>query len=505
LGVASVIASQDRHPGATRPTRVRRFAERTALLYALVSAIWIVGSDSLVALLRLSPQANSLAQTAKGWLFVAASAIFFLLALRSAASSEEAEPVRTGRQRSWMPLALLAGITLALAATGSVGFLVVRETATTLTRAAAAEASAEGVAAEIAASLDPERQLRAAHRLERAAFAVAGLTLVLLVTAAAGVALWWRGDRRALETEQRMALLESERLAAQELASTEERARRALAEVNRELEARVAARTADLGRVNGELESANQELEAFAYSVSHDLRAPLRAIDGFSRLLAEAHAAKLDAEGLRLLGVIRTGASRMGRLIEDLLAFSRTSHQPLELGVVDMAALVDRVVADLVPAAQRGRIEVVRGELPPARADLGLIRQVWQNLLSNAVKFSAGRPTARIELSARREAGRVVYQVRDNGVGFRPQDAGRLFGIFERLHSSREFEGSGVGLALVARILARHGGGVGAEGEEGVGAMFWFWLPEEETAMHPSSRADTAAPPRPQDVARGAR
>ncbi len=486
--------------------RVRRFAERTALLYALISAIWIVGSDALVALLGLSPQANSLAQTAKGWLFVAASAIFFLLALRStAAASEEAGPVKTGRRRSWMPLALLAGVTLALAATGSVGFLVVRETATTLTRGAAAEASAEAVAAEVAASLDPERQLLAAHRLERAAFAVAGLTLVLLVTAAAGVALWWRGDRRALEAEQRMALLESERLAAQELASTEERARRALAEVNRELEARVAARTADLGRVNGELEAANQELEAFAYSVSHDLRAPLRAIDGFARLLAEAHAAKLDAEGLRLLGVIRTGASRMGRLIEDLLAFSRTSHQPLELGVVDMAALVDRVLADLVPAAQRGRIEIVRGELPPARADLGLIRQVWQNLLSNAVKFSAGREAARIEVSARREAGRVVYQVRDNGVGFRPRDADRLFGIFERLHSSREFEGSGVGLALVARILARHGGGAGAEGEEGVGAMFWFWLPEEETAMQPSSRAESAAPPGPQDEARRAR
>ncbi|MBZ0089739.1 MAG: hypothetical protein K8H90_05100 [Thermoanaerobaculia bacterium] len=169
-----------------------------------------------------------------------------------------------------------------------------------------------------------------------------------------------------------------------------------------------------------------------------------------------------------------------------------------------MAALVDRVFAELVPAADRGRIEVVRGELPPARADLGLIRQVWQNLLSNAVKFSAGRETARIEISARREAGRVVYQVRDNGVGFRPRDAGRLFGIFERLHSSREFEGSGVGLALVARILARHGGGAGAEGEEGVGAMIWFWLPEEETAMRPSSGSETAAPPRPQDAARGA-
>lgn len=472
--------------------RTRRFAERTALLYALVSAIWIVGSDALVALLPLTAQAASLAQTIKGWFFVAASATFLLIVLRSASAASEAEPsAPAGRpRRSWLPLALLAAVFLALAATGSVGFLIVRETASTLTRPTADVADGGAAAAR---EVSPAVRLRAARRLERAAFAVAGLTLALLATAAGGVALWWRGDRRAVEAEQRMALLERERVAAQALAASEERARRALSEVNLELEARVAARTAELAQVNRELEAANRELDGFASSVSHDLRAPLRRIDGFARLLAEEHAADLDAEAQRLLGVIRGGAARMARLIDDLLGFARASRLPVAPAEVEMEALVDQVLHDLVPAERRASIEIRRGPLPAVRGDPGLLRQVWQNLLSNALKFSGTRERPRIEISASQEGGRILFRVEDNGVGFDPRLAPRLFGVFERLHSEREFEGTGVGLALVASIVARHGGAVGAESGTGEGATFWFWLPAPQRAARATGREDPRA------------
>jgi len=467
--VASDIDDATRDPPPAGPPRLRRRAERIALLYALVSAIWIVGSDTLVSLLRLSPPAANLAQTLKGWFFVAASAIFLLLVLRATAGVGADEPLRIprGRPRAWLPLVLLSGVALALAVTGSIGLRMVRE----------ASAALEARSPEARAVPDAEERREAARRLERSGFAVAGLMVALLATAGAGVALWWRNDRRVLEAGQRLAMIEREREAARELAATEERARRALALANAELEARVAARTGDLERVNRELADANRELDAFASSASHDLRAPLRAIDGFARLLAEDHAGALDDEGRRLLGVIRTGAARMGRLIDDLILFARSSRRPVETSLVEMTALVDEVLAELVPDGRRAEIEIVRSPLPAVPGDAGLLRQVWQNLLANALKFSRGRARPRIEITVSREAGWNRFEVSDNGVGFDPRRASRLFGVFERLHSEREFEGSGVGLALVARIVKRHGGEVGAEGEPDRGARFWFRLP----------------------------
>jgi len=241
--------------------------------------------------------------------------------------------------------------------------------------------------------------------------------------------------------------------------------------LNAELELRVERRTE-------ELLAKSKELESFAYSVSHDLRAPLRAIDGFSRVIEEEYGARLDDEGRRLIDVVRGNARRMGQLIDDLLAFSRAGRHELRKSRVDAAELVRSVVAEIVPNEELGRTELVVGDLPLAMADPSLLRQVFVNILSNAVKFSSGRPLRRLEVRGRREAGRVVYEFVDDGVGFDMRYAGRLFGVFQRLHG-REFEGTGVGLALVERIVARHGGTVSATGEVGRGATFTVTLPDE--------------------------
>jgi signal transduction histidine kinase len=239
-----------------------------------------------------------------------------------------------------------------------------------------------------------------------------------------------------------------------------------------ELESKVRNRTAAL-------EAANRELESFSYSVSHDLRAPLRAIDGYARMLEEDYAGRLDAEGRRLIEVVRGNASKMGQLIDDLLAFSRLGRQELLKQRIDMTALAREVVQELAPGP-RARIELA--DLPAAAADRALLKQAWLNLVGNALKYSAKRPDPCIELGARREAQATVYWIRDNGVGFDMRYAEKLFGVFQRLHSSEEFPGTGVGLAIVQRVVQRHGGRVWAEGRPGEGATFYFSLPNADEA-----------------------
>ncbi|MDD5300126.1 MAG: ATP-binding protein [Gallionella sp.] len=236
----------------------------------------------------------------------------------------------------------------------------------------------------------------------------------------------------------------------------------------------------ELGRHVAEIEAANKELEAFSYSVSHDLRAPLRAIDGFSRSLLDDHADKLDDEGKRLLNVVCSSAQKMGQLIEDLLVYSRAGRQEVSTSEVDMENLA-RVALDDLQWATAGRdLFVEIKPLPPAHGDLSMLRQVWFNLISNAIKFTRPKSPAQIEVGGTAGETELVYYVKDNGVGFNMQYVDKLFGVFQRLHRADEFEGSGIGLASVKRIITRHGGRVWAEGKINEGATIYFALPTKE-------------------------
>ncbi len=248
-----------------------------------------------------------------------------------------------------------------------------------------------------------------------------------------------------------------------------EEAESKLAAANADLERRVQLRTA-------QLQASNSDLEGFSYSVSHDLRAPLRAIDNFAAFLHAGHAAQLDEEGKRLLSKIRAGSARMSELIEGILAFSRAGKQELSVAPIDMNALARSAFEE---AAERtgGHAVLELDNLAPASGDPMMLRLVFNNLLANALKFSAGRESPVVRVSCSVVDGGVVYSVNDNGVGFDPTYGHKLFGVFQRLHPLRKFEGTGVGLAIVKRIVEKHGGRVWAEGAPDQGATISFLLP----------------------------
>ena len=270
-------------------------------------------------------------------------------------------------------------------------------------------------------------------------------------------------DQLEIKVQERTASLESE-------IAERHRAERAVRELNGTLELRVADRTAELA-------TANRELESFSYSVSHDLRAPLRAIAGYSRILINRCAPTLSDEGRRLLDNVINSAHRMSQLIDDLLRFSRLSRQPISKGTVHIKSLVNEIAAELLKDAGERVIEFQVGDLPDCQGDTPLLRQVFYNLLSNAVKFTRGKQPAIVQVGCHDHPSEKLYFIRDNGAGFDMQYAEKLFGVFQRLHTAEEFEGTGIGLSIVQRIIQRHGGRIWAEATTNEGATFYFTLP----------------------------
>ncbi len=270
---------------------------------------------------------------------------------------------------------------------------------------------------------------------------------------------------------ERQSMLENQQALSEELATT-----------NEELQAQaedLAAQKEGQEKLNADLVTANEEMESFSYSVSHDLKTPVRAIQGFSRMLLVEHPDKLDDEARRLLQVIIANATLMQHLIDDLLALSRLGRLQLKKSVINLTAMARQVFEQLRAEAPQRDLRLVLGDLPPALGDQSLLNQVMQNLLGNAIKYTGTKKEAVIEVGGKEEKRETVYYVKDNGVGFDNRYITNLFRPFQRLHPCAEYEGTGIGLAIVKRIIQRHGGRAWAEGIVGEGATFYFSLPKE--------------------------
>ena len=255
------------------------------------------------------------------------------------------------------------------------------------------------------------------------------------------------------------------------------KAQETILRLNESLEARVRERTRELELANAELATANRDLESFSYSVSHDLRAPLRTLRGFCQIFSADYAQAIPPDGRSLLDRMQESGARMSQLIDDLLAFSRLSRQPLAKSPVSLHAIATRLAEELRPKDARD-LQVHIEALPDCHGDASLLEQVLANLLSNAFKFSRARNPAVVEVSSAMRGDERVYWVRDNGAGFDMKHVDKLFGVFQRLHPSSQFEGTGVGLSIVQRIIQRHGGRIWAESRPGEGATFFFTLGE---------------------------
>jgi len=259
---------------------------------------------------------------------------------------------------------------------------------------------------------------------------------------------------------------ETIRLLQEELAETN----REVVALTLELEKRVEQRTAELA-------AANKELEAFSYSISHDLRAPLRHIDGFAQLLRERFGEQLPPQAKGLVDKVCNSAQHLGRLIDDLLNFSRLSRQPVNKRPVKTTSLVQQVFEELQSEREGRQVDIRVGDLPDCRGDVTLLKQVFFNLIANAFKFTRKRDLAIVDVGYYQEPKELVFFVSDNGAGFDMAYANKLFGVFQRLHSTDQFEGTGVGLSIVQRIIHRHGGRIWAKAEVNKGATFYFTLP----------------------------
>jgi len=277
----------------------------------------------------------------------------------------------------------------------------------------------------------------------------------------------------AFQNEEKGKRAEELVIANKELKNAEDDIRK----LNDELERKVIKRTAQLELANKELGSVNKELGSFSYSVSHDLRAPIRAIHGYTRIIMEDYADKFDEDGIKILNSIMNNSKKMGQLIDDLLAFSKLGRKQVTVSEIDMSALVQSVTGEFSFEEGENKPKFLYKNLLPANGDKALIKQVWINLISNAIKYSKYKPKTTIEIGAKIQGDMMIYYVKDEGAGFNMEYYDKLFGVFQRLHSQEEFEGTGIGLAIVQKIVDRHKGTVWAESVVNEGTCFYFSLP----------------------------
>jgi two-component system sensor kinase len=266
-----------------------------------------------------------------------------------------------------------------------------------------------------------------------------------------------------------------------------------MADAIQERDTRLKEAAQELNQGIKELNAAYKELESFSYTVAHDLRAPLRAIGGFSRILLEESSEKLDDEGIRYLHIIQSDIKKMGNLIDDLLTLSRLGRREMRFTDFEMEDLAKSVFAELREQEPERRLQVSFDSLPPGRGDREMLRQVWGNLLGNAFKFTRPKEDAVIEIGGEVADGENIYCIRDNGVGFEMEYAAKLFEVFQRLHPEQEFEGTGMGLAIVQRIIQRHRGRVWAEGKVGEGAKFCFSLPKKNDEVNVDGQGESGS------------
>ncbi|MCX7710745.1 MAG: ATP-binding protein [Clostridia bacterium] len=433
-------------------------------IYALVGTLWILVSDRLVLLFFHNPLIITQISIYKGWAFVLSTALLLFILIQKDMQAIHHAQKELQRQQTELQVILDTVPAMIFYKDSQCRVVRINKTLENVMKLSGSEIIGKSMF-EFLKKEDAEKF--EADDWEILRTGLPKLNIIETVTTPTGIR-WFKTDKVPYkdETGKTVGIIGFGSDITERIAAEEE-----VFKLNKELEKRVIERTS-------QLEEANRELESFSFSVSHDLKAPLRAIEGFSRILAEEQAGVLNDECNRLIGIIRKNTALMSQLIDDLLAFSRISKTQLTKVEIDMKTLIHRVFDELKSHHSERNIQFHLRSVHPLFGDVSMVRQMISNLLSNAIKFTGNRDIALIEVGCQHNENELIYYIRDNGVGFDMKYAGKLFGVFQRMHTEDEFEGHGIGLSIVQRIIHKHGGKVWIEGILNQGTTVYFTIPD---------------------------